>query len=98
MIRSCCLRETTGPRSVWASSGSPILIVLARSIMRSTNWSWSESGRSRRVPDSLDELVVERVGQEQAGARLAHLAGVHAEGEQRPVDRGLDVGIVEHDV
>ena len=50
------------------------------------------------MPDSLDELVVERVGQEQAGTRLTHLAGVHAAGEQRPVDRGLDVGVVEHDV
>ena len=41
---------------------------------------------------------MERVGEEQASARFTRLAGVHEAGEQRPVDRGLDVSVVEHDV
>ena len=42
----------TGPRSVAGSSGSPIVIVLARSISRSTNLSCTVAATMTRVPDS----------------------------------------------
>ena len=42
----------TGPKSVAGSSGSPIEIVLARSISRSTNLSCTASATMIRVPDS----------------------------------------------
>ncbi len=42
----------TGPKSVAGSSGSPIEIVLARSISRSTNLSCTAAATMIRVPDS----------------------------------------------
>src|SRR2546429_7516782 len=41
----------------------------------------------------LDELVVQRVGEEQARARLTHLAGVQPAAEERGVDGRVEVGV-----
>ena len=46
----------------------------------------------------VDELVVDRLLDDQPGAGRAHLAGVQEHRGQREVQRGLAVGVGEHDV
>src|SRR5436190_20533902 len=55
-----------GPMSVSKSAGSPTLMAFARSIIRPTNSSWSESGRSSRVPDSQACPLVEAEREERS--------------------------------
>lgn len=62
------------------------------------------NGRVERVTDAhvpqagdelVDDLLLPGLGDEQAGARLADLTRVHEEGEDRAVDRHVEVGVVE---
>src|SRR6266566_9496754 len=52
----------------------------------------------RPLDHSSDELIVERIRQEQSGARLAGLPLVEAEREERSVDRRVQVGVGQDDV
>ena len=50
-----------------------------------------------RARQLLDVLVVHRAVDEDPLARGAALAGAQEAGGQRRLDRGVDVGVVEHD-
>ena len=54
--------------------------------------------RSARRDQLVDELVVDRLLDDQPGAGRADLAGVQEDRGQREVERGLEVGVGEHDV
>ena len=58
----------------------------------------AEPDQVRAPPDLLDEPVVDRVLDDRPAAGRADLARVREGGGQRVVDRGLEVGVVEHDV
>ncbi len=59
---------------------------------------WPSRIRVGAPADLLDEPVVDRVLDDRPAARRADLAAVGERRGQRVVDRGLEVGVVEHDV